>query len=539
MSRPLSLLTQGNALILNELTSSRVLSEHHKLRVPVQRFSAASTIRIESSTSYIPGILISERSKATNGSSHRIRGRRSVRCKQSSKHTLIAAAEDEEDSCEVYGDPENASDVPVGTNIEILKLFIPAVAAVMADPLASMVDTIFVGKLGTVQLASLSSNTTFYSFIFMIINYSLAPAITNLVTRACLQEDQGKAEAGRHIRNAMLLAITLGPALSLALGFSAQPILVLLGCEQGSPLLREATAYFLSRVWSVPALMIITIGQGAFRGLCDLNTTFWVSSMMALANIVLDYWFLFVLGWGVAGAGLATAISQLLGAAAFLLLLTFRHPALQLWSKLRIPTVTEVMPLVQSSLALVCRNLAVMSTWVNAARLVTGEGVVPAATHQILSQVFWMLTFLPEGFVPVTQILVGRAHACHRYVISFAIAARIMTCAAVFSTVIMIGLFSCPLAVGPIANFFSTNPGVVAATSSGLILVGFLQPICGFMFVLEGVVVAMSDVVSLAKISIIAALTFQILVTVLWHLLFHEYPPRGICNIDENGIRPS
>ena len=63
-------------------------------------------------------------------------------------------------------------------------------------------------------------------------------------------------------------------------------------------------------VQSVPFVMVVAVGQGAFRGLDHLRTTVVVAMAVAACNIVLDPILIFNCGWGVTGAGIATTVSQ-------------------------------------------------------------------------------------------------------------------------------------------------------------------------------------------------------------------------------------
>eukprot|EP00976_Prorocentrum_cordatum_P104861 1194054-Prorocentrum_minimum.AAC.1 len=80
----------------------------------------------------------------------------------------------------------NPSAVPKpSVDKEILMLVLPALCAVIMDPLASAVDTFWVGKLpGATSLAAMNPNTSIYNFIFMIVTYALAPAVTTQVNNA-------------------------------------------------------------------------------------------------------------------------------------------------------------------------------------------------------------------------------------------------------------------------------------------------------------------------------------------------------------------
>jgi hypothetical protein len=164
---------------------------------------------------------------------------------------------------------------------------------------------------------------------------------------------------------------------------------------------------------------------------------------VAVCNIVLDPILMFTCGMGIAGAGVATAASQALGAALYVWALTVQRPELQLLNALRLPTWVEVRPLrrrrteperalpasnshadgrrsltlnpgcgVQlrplcaSSAHLLMRNVSVMLTWMLAASLTARLGTAASAAHQIATQVGWP--------TPSLQLMVTRFAASLR-----------------------------------------------------------------------------------------------------------------------------
>lgn len=69
---------------------------------------------------------------------------------------------------------------------------------------------------------------------------------------------------------------------------------------------RGASAFLLVRGVGCVATTSLLITQGIFRGLGDTVAPMWASVLANGVNLVLDPVFIFVLGWGVAGAALAT-----------------------------------------------------------------------------------------------------------------------------------------------------------------------------------------------------------------------------------------
>ncbi|MDH5502758.1 MAG: MATE family efflux transporter, partial [Acidimicrobiia bacterium] len=201
-------------------------------------------------------------------------------------------------------------------NRRIARLAIPALGTLAADPLVSLIDTAFVGRLGTVSLAALAINAAVFSVAFMAFNF-LAYGTTPLIARAWGRNDQ--ASVARTTTQALVLAVALGLlATSILLVGSHQWLAVLQTPPEAFP---EALTYLRIRALAAPAVLIITAANGAFRGQQDTLTPLRVTLGLNLANVIGDAILIFGLGWGVGGAAAATVLAQWLGAVWFLRLL--------------------------------------------------------------------------------------------------------------------------------------------------------------------------------------------------------------------------
>lgn len=205
---------------------------------------------------------------------------------------------------------------------EILRLAIPALGALAADPLVSLIDTIFVGRLGVVPLAALGVNVSIFGFVFLVFNF-LAYGTTPMVARAVGSGD--KARAGRLAVEALTLALVAGAVAFTLLQLLAVPIVEAMGAS--GELVGPALEYLRIRAFAGPAVLIITAANGIFRGWQDTRTPFVVAIGLNVINAVLDPILIFVVGWGIRGAALATVVAQWTGALWFLWL----SPARRSW----------------------------------------------------------------------------------------------------------------------------------------------------------------------------------------------------------------
>jgi len=269
------------------------------------------------------------------------------------------------------------SEISARLDRDIVRLALPALGALAADPLVSMVDTVFVGRLGVVPLAALGVNTSVFALSFVVFNF-LAYGTTPMVARAVGRGD--RVGAGNVVQQALLVAVVVGSIATLFLEALAVPIVTVMGA--GTDLRDPALSYLRIRALAGPAVLFVTAGHGAFRGYQDTRTPLLVTLGINAVNLVLDPLFIFGFGWGLQGAALATLLAQWVGAMGFLhLLLVGRRRELGI--EYRVPRLSEIRPFLRIGGELAIRTLALIGTMTLATAIATRVGTVQVAAHQV------------------------------------------------------------------------------------------------------------------------------------------------------------
>ena len=150
---------------------------------------------------------------------------------------------------------------------DVGELALPTVVALAADPLLSLVDTAFAGRLGAAPLAALGVNSALFTFCFFSFNF-LSSASTPLVAAADGAGDRPRV--GRVAVEAGLLALVLGTVVAALLLCFSGPVLLLMGApppeldpDGMTPL---AEQYLRWRAGAAPAALLMTVGAGVLRG---------------------------------------------------------------------------------------------------------------------------------------------------------------------------------------------------------------------------------------------------------------------------------
>ncbi|MDY6827064.1 MAG: MATE family efflux transporter [Bacillota bacterium] len=196
----------------------------------------------------------------------------------------------------------------------ILKNTLPAIASMLFMAFYHIVDAIMVGRsIGPDALASVN---ILYPIMAFFIGLAAMIGVGGNARVAVLQGSGNTENARRVLGLVVVLGVGLGVAGSLITIFASPSLLVFLGT---SGALGEMAGRYLMAIYPFFAMMIlIFILEQTVRNDGRPNLATAVMMGMALLNIVLDYFFLFPLQLGIAGAGLATGLSQTMGALIFI-----------------------------------------------------------------------------------------------------------------------------------------------------------------------------------------------------------------------------
>lgn len=367
---------------------------------------------------------------------------------------------------------------------DIARLALPALGALAADPLVSIVDTVFVGRLGVVPLAALGVNAAIFSLSFVLFNV-LEYGTTPMVARAGGRGD--REGAGRTVIQALGVAALAGPVATLVLLTFGGPIVELMGATGE---LREPTLVYLRiRALAAPAVLVVTAGHGIFRGYLDTRTPLVVTLGLNLVNLVLDPLFIFGFGLGLAGAAIATVVAQWIGALWFLdLLLRRRREALGI--TIAVPRAVELVPFLRIGGALALRTFALIGTLTLATAVATRIGTVQVAAHQVATQVWLLLALTVDALAVAGQALVARYRGADDPVAARAAANRLLG----WGLRIGVGLAVLFLALTPVLpRFFTPEPAVIAMILLIYPFIVFMQPLNALVFVWDGVFLGAED----------------------------------------------
>lgn len=379
---------------------------------------------------------------------------------------------------------------------EIARLAIPALGALAADPLVSLVDTAFVGRLGPEPLGALGVDTAAFSFAFVLFNF-LAYGTTPLVASALGRGD--REAAGRVVVHALTLAAVFGLAAVTVLETLTVPILRLL--QAGDAILEPAAGYLRIRALAAPALLVVTVGHGAFRGYLDTRTPLKVTLGLNAVNLVLDPVLIFGAGLGLDGAAIATVVAQWVGAGWFLALLI--RGGRRLGIQFELPGVAELAPLLRVGWELVMRTLALLAALTLATAIAARIGTETVAAHQVVGQLWLFLALAVDALAIAAQAMVARHLGAGRVAAARAAADRLLWWGIAAGTTLGVLLV---LLRGVLPGLFTADPVVAALVAGVMPLLAAMQPLGAVVFVWDGIFMGAARFRFLAASSVAAAL---------------------------------
>ncbi|NHH99564.1 MATE family efflux transporter [Oceanimonas sp. MB9] len=211
---------------------------------------------------------------------------------------------------------------PIGP--QLARMTGPMALGIVAIQAFNLVDTFFIGLLGTAPLAAVT-----FTFPVTFVVLSLAMGLSAGLS-ACLGQALGaghRDQAARFTSNSLLLSLVLVLML-VALGLaSLDPLFTLLGAEtELMPLIHD---YMVIWYAASPMLVLPMVCNAAIRATGDTRTPGLVMVVAGLVNGVLDPLLIFGLGpfpeLGIRGAAIATACSWLMAMMVALYLLQHRE----------------------------------------------------------------------------------------------------------------------------------------------------------------------------------------------------------------------
>ncbi len=380
---------------------------------------------------------------------------------------------------------------------EILRLALPSLGALVAEPLYVLADTAVVGRLGTDQLGGLalaSSLLLIGHAIFIFLAYGTTSAVARLLGAG------ERRRAAHQAVQSVWLALLIGVVLSIVILILSGPLVTVMGGE--GTIRTNALIYLRYSLLGVPALLVSLAGVGYLRGQQDTRRPLLVAVGTAGFNLVAEIVLIYGFGFGIAASALTTVAAQFISAA------TYVHWIRRAVSEHQVdlrPDHKAMFRLAGDGVDLFIRTVALRSGLTITLAVASRIGPDDLAAHEIAFEIWMVLVLALDAVAIAAQALVGRALGAGDAVGARSIGRRTIVWGAGSGVVLgALVLVTSPL----LPSIFSNDPAVTALASFLLIHVALSQPVGGVVFALDGVLIGAGDLryLALAMVAATAAL---------------------------------
>ena len=353
----------------------------------------------------------------------------------------------------------------------LIKQAVPASIGILVMSLNILVDTIFVGHwIGSTAIAAINVVLP-VSFFIAALGMAIGIGGSSIISRALGSGGRDKAlkTFGNQITLTLLLTVTLA-----IIGLTFADAIILLFGGKGA-IFEPAKIYYTIVLYGVPFLALSMMGNTVIRAEGKPKFAMYAMMIPSVSNLVLDYVFINVLGYGMEGAAWATSISYIL---CFIFIWWFflsKNSELKInlpHFRLSSSIVSEISSLGFVTLA---RQAVVSVTYLFMNNILYDLGGETSVTAYAIVGRMLMFAMFPvlgitQGFLPIAGFNYG-AKNYERVRQSINIAIKY---AAVLSTCIFIILMFFPEAI---TRIFTTNLDVIKQTPNDMRWVFAATPI--------------------------------------------------------------
>lgn len=392
-------------------------------------------------------------------------------------------------------------------NKDILHIALPALGALIAEPLFILTDSAFIGRVGKTELAGLSLAANILTTIVGLCVF-LAYATTTIVAFNVGRRRPEKAFEESY--SGLWLAFFLGAVLTAFLTLFAGQLCGFLSDD--AAVIEQAKIYLRISALGIPAMLCVLAATGALRGFKEAKTTFWVASLGAIANIALSFLFIYGFSWSLAGSAGATAVCQTGMALALIYSLHRLHQTRYTGLAFsRKPYFSRILTTAKQALPLLIRTLGLRGAILLTVWVASSAGVVVLATHQIISSLWSLMAFVLDSLAIAAQTLIAQALGERTKDISVLIKQLYR-----WVFLVSLGLTLLLFALSPLLpQLFSTDADIQEATWLGIIVIALLMPLAAWVFILDGILIGAGQTKYLAYTSL---LTVVFYIPVIWFL---------------------
>lgn len=407
---------------------------------------------------------------------------------------------------------------------EIVHLAWPAITEQMLIMMVGIVSTIFVGRLGSAELAAVGM-INMLVFFFQTVFAGLSTGSTVIIARVSGEGDHLKAKTA--LIQSLYMGLISGLFITLPGYIFASPILKLFLGSAEPAVMNAGMLYYRLVLIGLPFLVVDMVIAGALRGSGDTRTPMYVTGAVNIINLMLSSTLIFgfsvggfsvIPALGITGAAISVTVARISGGVIRVLVLFMRSGNLKLTFKddysLDIKT---MMRIINVGLPAFLEQLVMQGGFLIMQVIVISMGTASAAAYQIGVNVN-SLAFMPIfGFAISATTMVGQSLGAYDYD-NAEIYAHKTNILAVY-VISCIGVLTFIFA-RPLASMYNSDPEVIGLSIAIIRIFGVMEPFLGIMNVSAGILRAAGDIMYVMATAIVGLWLFRITIALILQRFF-------------------
>lgn len=217
-------------------------------------------------------------------------------------------------------------DLTVGSPMKLVWGFaVPLLFGFVFQQMYNFVDTAIVGRtLGSSALAAVGATG---SLNFLILGFCMGICSGFSIPIAQSFGARNEAELRRYVTNSVWLAAGSSVVLAVITALGTRTMLIWM--HTPADILDDAVSYIQLIFATIPVTILYNLSGGILRALGDSKTPVYYLVLASIINVALDVFCIVQLGMGVAGAAVATVVSQLVAGLGCVISMKRRFPILK------------------------------------------------------------------------------------------------------------------------------------------------------------------------------------------------------------------
>ena len=287
-----------------------------------------------------------------------------------------------------------------------LKIAIPLIISNITIPLVGFVDNVMMGHLGSmVYLGAIGVGSIIISYILFSFGF-----IKSLTT-GFVSQHTGSSNTKELLLSLSHLLLISSFISFLIIFFRDQIIIFSLNFMNASNEVNINSKIYLDyRIWSIPAIFLRDILIGYYIGVQKIKAAIIISITVNLLNIILDYYFIYILNYSIEGVAIASLISEY--SVVFFILYAIKNENIFKNTNLKIHEIFDWLMIKKKVLVnmnMFLRSFILMTIFIYFMKVGASYGDSILAANAILLNFFFLFSYGIDGFAHSSEVLVGNS----------------------------------------------------------------------------------------------------------------------------------